>query len=72
MLPLQAFLNWSRGLGNTSQKPNFQLDHALPRSCYINEKVGAKGLEWCYMGENWRKLAEIAGNWRKGAKIGKK
>ena len=58
MLPLQVFLYWPRGFNNTSQKPDFQRDHALPRSCCINEKVGAKGLDWCYMGENWRKLAK--------------
>ena len=62
MLPLQAFLNWSRGLSNTSRKPDFQCDHALPRSCYINKKVGAKGLDWWYIGESWRKLAKIGKN----------
>ena len=68
MLPLQGFFNWSRGLNNTSRKPDFQCDHVLPHSCYINKKVEAKGLDWCYIGENWRKLAEIGGNWLKLAK----
>ena len=51
--------NWYKHLKNISQKANLERDHALPRSYYINIKVGAKGLDWCYIGENWRKLAEI-------------
>ena len=31
----------------------------LPHPSLIQIKVGAKGLDWPYIGENWRKLAEI-------------
>ena len=37
----------------------FQTDYTKLHPSYINEKVAAKGLEWCYIGENWRKLAKI-------------
>ena len=44
-----------------SQKPDFQRDYLkLPESC-INEKVVGKGLEWCYIGVEWRSGA----NWLK-------
>ena len=53
--------NLSRDLNDMSQKPDFQRDYLkLPESC-INEKVVGKGLEWCYIGVEWRSGA----NWLK-------
>ena len=52
-------LIWSRVLKDTSQKADFERDYMKLHSCHIQSKVGAKGLDWCYIGENWRKLAEI-------------
>ena len=46
-------------LKDTSQKADLERDHALPRSCHINIKGGAKGLDWCYIGPEWRKVAEV-------------
>ena len=37
----------------------FQMDYTKLHPSHINEKVVAKGLEWCYIGENWQKLAKI-------------
>ena len=53
------FQNLCKGLKDMSQKADLERDHALPRSCHINIKGGAKGLDWCYIGEKWRKVAEI-------------
>ena len=54
----KIFIDWSSGLKDTSQKADLERDHMIPHSCHINSKVGAKGLYWCYIGENWRKLAK--------------
>ena len=35
------------------------MDHKVPQESYIKRKVGAKGLEWSYIGVEWRKVAEI-------------
>ena len=57
--PFKNFQNWSMGHKDTSQKAHFERDYLeLPESHYI-KKGGEKGLDWCYIGENWRKLAEI-------------
>ena len=53
------FQNYSRGLQDTSQKADFERDPILPHPCYINKKVVAKGLDWCYIGPEWRKVAEV-------------
>ena len=51
--------NLQKGLRNRARMGYFQTDYTKLHPSYINEKVAAKGLEWCYIGENWRKLAEI-------------
>ena len=53
------FQNYSRGLQDMSQKADFERESTLVHPYHINKKVGAKGLDWWYIGENWRKLAEI-------------
>ena len=40
-------------------KPDFQREHTLAREFYFMKKVGAKGLDWCYIGVGWRKVAQI-------------
>ena len=51
--------NWSKGFKDISPKPEFQRDYLeLPESPFI-KKVGGKGVDWCYIGENWRKLAQV-------------
>ena len=55
----KIFIDWPSGLKDTSQKADLERDHALPRSCYIIIKGGAKGLDWCYIGPEWRKVAEV-------------
>ena len=55
----KIFINWPSGLKDTSQKADLEREHALARSCHIIIKGGAKGLDWCYIGEKWRKVAEI-------------
>ena len=51
--------NWSKGFKDMSPKPEFQRDYLeLPESPFI-KNVGGKGLDQCYIGENWRKLAKI-------------
>ena len=62
--------NCSRGFKEMSHKPDFQRDYLeLPESHYI-KKVGEIGLDWCYIGKSWRKLAQIGANWCKLAKKG--
>ena len=57
--------NWSKGFKDMSPKPDFQRDYLeLPESHFI-KKVGEKGLDWCYIGESWRKLAQVGQNWLK-------
>ena len=55
----KGIANWSRNLKDTTQKADFERDYMKLHSCHINSKVGGKGLVWCYIGENWRKLAEV-------------
>ncbi len=54
----KIFIDWPSGLKDTSKKADLERDHALPRSCHINIKGGAKGLDRCYIGTEWRKVAE--------------
>ena len=37
--PCKEFFNWSRGLSNMRQKPDFQVDDTLWHPCYIKRKV---------------------------------
>ena len=55
----KIFIDWPSGLKDTSQKADLERDHALPRSCHMNIKGGAKDLDWCYIGPEWRKVAEV-------------
>ena len=55
----KILIDWPSGLKDTSQKADLERDHALPRSSHINIKSGAKGLDWCYIGPEWRKVAEV-------------
>ena len=55
----KTFFNLARGLKDTSQKAYLERDYTKLHPCYINRKGGAKGLDWCCIGENWRKLAEV-------------
>ena len=55
----KIFVVWFRGLKDMSQKANHERDLTLPHPCYINKKVGEKGILSCYIGEKWRKMAEI-------------
>ena len=57
--------NWSRGLNIMSQKPDFQSEHTLAHSCYKMKKVGKNSILLCYIGEKWRKMAEVGLNWLK-------
>ena len=38
---------------------NFESDYTLLHPFYINKKVASKGIDGCYIGESWRKVAEI-------------
>ena len=42
-----------------SQKPHFQRALTLPHPSHIIKKVGFWGLDWCYVGVEWRNVAEI-------------
>ena len=55
----KTFFDWPRGLKDTSQKADLERDYTKLHTCYINRKGGPKGLDWCCIGENWRKLAEV-------------
>ena len=55
----RKFFNWSRGLEDIRQKADFESEHTLAHSCCIMKKVGYKGILWCYIGESWRKLAQV-------------
>ena len=53
------FIYLPSDLKDTSQIADFERESLeLPES-YIIEKVAGKGLDWCYIGVNWRKLAEL-------------
>ena len=55
----KIFIDWPSGLKDTSQKADLERDYTKLHPCYINRKGGPKALDWCCIGENWRKLAEI-------------
>ena len=56
---LKKFVDLSSGLKDTSHRANFERESLEVPESYIIKKVGGKGLDWCYIGVNWRKLAEI-------------
>ena len=37
----------------------FEREHKVAQESHIKKKVGGKGLDWCYIGVEWRKVAEI-------------
>ena len=47
------------GVKNRAKIRYFQMDHQVPPESYIKRKVGAKGLDWSYIGVGWRKVAEV-------------
>ena len=51
--------NWTRGLRNMSQNLNLKRDYWELQKIYFMKKVGGKALDWCYIGPEWRKVAEI-------------
>ena len=51
--------NLSRDLKDMRQKPDFQREHLMAPKIYFIEKGGGKGLDWYYIGPEWRKVAEI-------------
>ena len=51
--------NCYSGLKDMSQNADFESDYTLLHPCYINKKVASKGIDGCYIGEMWRKVAEI-------------
>ena len=55
----KKFIDLPSGSKDASQRADFERESLeLPES-YIIKKVGEKGLDWCYIGVNWRKLAEL-------------
>ena len=53
------FQNYSRGLQDTSQKAYFERDPTQPHPNHIHIKVALEGLDGCYIGPEWRKVAEV-------------
>ena len=51
--------NLSRDLKDMRQKTDFQREHLMAPKIYFIEKGGGKGLDWYYIGPEWRKVAEI-------------
>ena len=47
------------GLQDTSQMAYFERDPTKPHPNHIHIKVRAEGLDVCYIGSEWRKVAEI-------------
>ena len=58
-LPIKKICILSRHPKDTREKAEFERDYMKLHSCHIMKKHGHKGLDWWYIGENWRKLAEI-------------
>ena len=53
------FQNYFRGLQDTGQKADLERDPILPHPNHIHIKVALEGLDWCYLGPEWRKVAEV-------------
>ena len=37
----------------------FEREHKVAQESHIKKKVGEKGLDWCYIGESRRRVAEL-------------
>ena len=48
-----------RGFKNIAKIRYFQRDPQKLQKIYFMKKVAPKGLHWLYIGESWRKVAEI-------------
>ena len=57
--------NWSRGFKNRAKRGYFERDYTKLHTIYFMKKVGGKGLDWCYIGESRRKVAEVGLKWQK-------
>ena len=55
----KIFFDLPSGVKNTSQRADFERDYLKLPESLLNKKVGEKGLDWCYIGVGWRKVAEI-------------
>ena len=51
--------NLSRDLNDMRQKPDFQREHLMAPKIYFMKKVASKGVDLCYIGPEWCKVAEI-------------
>ena len=49
----------SRDWNNMRQKPDFQREHLMAPKIYFMKKVASKGVDGCYIGPEWRKVAEM-------------
>ena len=59
VVPHKKQSNSYKGFENRAEIRYFEMDLKVPQESYIKRKVGAKGLEWSYIGVEWRKVAEI-------------
>ena len=55
----KKFKDYTKDFKNRAKIRYFQMDLLVPQESYIKRKVGAKGLDWSYIGVEWRKVAEI-------------
>ena len=55
----KKYFNLSMGSKVMSQKADLKSHYTLLHPCYIKKKVASKGIDGCYIGEMWRKVAEI-------------
>ena len=52
-------LDLCKGFKNRAKIRYFQRDYKVLQESHIQRKVASKGVDGCYMGESWRKVAEI-------------
>ena len=55
----KIFIYLPSSLKDTSQIADFERESLELPGSHIIKKVEEKGLDWCYIGGSWRKLAEI-------------
>ena len=55
----KKFKNYTKGFKNRAKIRYFQRDYKVLQESHIQRKVASKGVDGCYMGESWRKVAEI-------------
>ena len=55
----KIFIDLLSSLKDTSQRANFERDYLKLPETSLKKKVGEKGLDWCYIGVGWRKVAQI-------------